>query len=79
MARFGRERLASLSGEEWLQWLAKTDPNGFNWQEEGKILLSLPYAPEGIMVDDEVLGCLIEATLNFVSQSGKKMREEPDV
>lgn len=69
MARFGRERLASLTGKHWLQWIEGSDPSGFNWTEKGEILISLPYAPEGITVDQPVLQELINAALHLAAKS----------
>jgi hypothetical protein len=69
MARFGRRGLASLSGPEWLEWLHHSDPNDFDWLGRGKILLSLPYAPEERAVDQGDLDVLITAALRLVGSS----------
>ena len=69
MARFGREKQASLSGTEWLHWLQQVDPNGFNWSKEGEILLSLPYAPPDRELERRSLEHLIDAALAMVVNS----------
>lgn len=45
IARVGRAQAAALTGERWLAWLQEHDPAGFAWQQHGKPLLTLPYAP----------------------------------
>lgn len=69
MARFGRKRQASLSGDEWLHWLQQADPNGFDWSSEGEILLSLPYAPPERELERRSLEHLIDAALAMVVNS----------
>ncbi len=69
MARFGRKGLASLSGKEWLEWLHQYDPNGFDWLSRGGVLLSLPYAPEDLAVNQGDLDVLITAALRLVGNS----------
>lgn len=48
VARFGRNACAALSGQEWLSWLRSRDPKQFDWEREGKLLATLPYAPKGV-------------------------------
>jgi hypothetical protein len=67
MVQFGRERLASLSGESWLQWLKETDPEGFDWVEHGRLLTCLPYAREGTPCNDDEMARLIEAALKRIA------------
>lgn len=42
----GRDACAGLEGKKWLEWLAKNDPQGFDWKQKAKILIEAPYAPE---------------------------------
>jgi hypothetical protein len=65
MARLGRPACAGLTGEAWLVWLAAEDPQGFPWDERGRVLLSAPYAPPG-RVPGADLRDLIEAALVWV-------------
>lgn len=44
--QYGRKSCAGLEGQTWLEWLSQNDPAGFNWQQDGKILIEAPYAPE---------------------------------
>jgi len=69
IARFGREKTASISGFEWLAWLQQSDPNGFDWTERGHILLNLPYAPEDWQAKPGELDELISAALELVAHS----------
>ncbi|MBK1703580.1 DUF4381 domain-containing protein, partial [Halochromatium glycolicum] len=45
MARHGRAHCAGLHGQAWLDWLTEQDPDGFDWRQEGQILIRAPYAP----------------------------------
>ena len=64
VARIGREEAAGLTGEEWLEWLEKQDPEEFPWTREGKALITVPYAPPGhCPVSREQVERLIEAAL----------------
>jgi len=67
IARFGREKTASISGPEWLAWLQQSDPNGFNWSERGGILLNLPYAPDSWQAKPGELDALILAALKLAA------------
>lgn len=69
IARFGRQGQASLSGKEWLEWLQQTDPNGFDWVNRGQVLISLPYAPEDWVDDQNQVDGLISASLELVGSS----------
>ncbi len=69
IARFGRERAARLSGEEWLQWLREHDPNDFDWPGRGRILLQLPYAPDDWTPEEAGLDELIRAAQRMVRDS----------
>jgi len=67
IARFGREKTARISGAEWLVWLQRTDPTGFDWSGRGGILLNLPYAPENLQGKPGELDDLILAALKLVA------------
>ena len=69
IARFGREKTASISGDEWLAWLQQSDPNGFDWSGRGGILLNLPYAPDGRQAKPGELDALILAALKLAAHS----------
>lgn len=45
LKRFPRKECAGLVGTAWLQWLAKHDPKGFDWETKGTLLVEMPYAP----------------------------------
>ncbi len=45
VARLGRRQAAGLSGNAWLNWLHEQDPQEYDWQRKGNLLLTLPYAP----------------------------------
>jgi hypothetical protein len=75
MARGGREHVAALSGEAWLDWLSRHDPNGFDWHRHDDLLLRLPYAPQNSnRADDPALRqrlqTLIDAALPWTRRPG---------
>lgn len=45
LRRFPRKECAALTGNAWLKWLAKHDPNSFDWETKGILLIEVPYAP----------------------------------
>lgn len=68
MARYGRAACAGLHGRDWLDWLAEHDPEGFDWRDEGRLLLSAPYAPEAVsQARDAQLERLIEAAEPWIT------------
>jgi hypothetical protein len=71
MARFGRRSCAGLTGNDWLEWLRKHDPHGFDWTTEGRLLLELPYAPPGARVQPILVHDLINAALGWVEAEGR--------
>lgn len=60
-----REACAGLIGKKWLEWLQEHDPKGFNWQENGSILLIAQYTPQINDVQNQLLE-LILAAKNWV-------------
>lgn len=72
MARHGRESCAGLTGRPWLEWLTLHDPQGFDWQKEGAVLVHAPYAPAAKVGGTEHLLRLIDAAQNWLAAQGKK-------
>jgi hypothetical protein len=72
IARHGRKQIANLNGNDWLNWLANSDPNGFDWRSEADILLVLPYAPPPAENHQQKLQRLIKAALQLVAHSHRK-------
>ena len=70
IAQFGRPRIASLTGDEWLQCLQRLDTSGFSWPEHGRILLTLPYAPDSGKGDEDAIDDLIQAALLMIRHTG---------
>ncbi len=68
IARCGRSRTAALSGQAWLAWLQNNDRSGFDWQENGQLLVALPYAPPDREADRDALRELIDAAIRWVSE-----------
>lgn len=66
IARCGRRACAGLEGDDWLAWLKRNDPDRFDWPDEGRLLLDLPYAPSGVNVDPGRLERLINAARAWV-------------
>ncbi|MCM8856892.1 MAG: DUF4381 domain-containing protein [Candidatus Thiodiazotropha sp.] len=68
IARCGREQTASLTDDAWLDWLQSNDSTGFQWQEKGRLLLELPYAPPDRTAEKTELEQLINAAIHWVSE-----------
>jgi len=66
MARTARDECAGLAGAQWLQWLTERDPQGFDWNEYGRLLTEVPYAPPGTQVDADDLRRLLDAAGRWV-------------
>ena len=47
--KFGRNKCASLTGKEWLQWLKENNQNQFDWEKHGEELVQIQYAPEEVI------------------------------
>jgi hypothetical protein len=77
IARFGRSDCASLTGEEWLAWLAETDPNRVEWDARGAVLLRLPYSKEGTAEDARAVDDLIYAAIRLVGNSREDIYRRP--
>lgn len=74
VAQLGREQAAGLVGDSWLRWLEQKDPEHFDWQQEGKALITVPYAPPGqFPVSSEQVLRLIDAALIWARRkTGKR-------
>lgn len=68
VARCGRLKVAAMTGQAWLAWLHNNDKSGFDWQENGQLLLELPYAPPGRETDRAKVARLIDAAIHWVSE-----------
>ncbi|MBF0137397.1 MAG: DUF4381 domain-containing protein [Magnetococcus sp. DMHC-1] len=66
MTRFARQKVASLSGEAWLEFLATTGNNPAFTGGAGRILATAPYRP-GVAVDPEPL---LAAARGWIQQAG---------
>lgn len=64
--RFSRNDCASLMGEAWLQWLTEHDPKKFDWENKGRLLIELPYAPQNRKVAVNEVRTLIQAVKDWV-------------
>jgi hypothetical protein len=79
MARLGRHACAGLTGNDWLSWLQTNDPNGFDWQSRGHLLLEAPYAPPqglGAGTRSADLIALIDAAHDWVASEVPKKKSE---
>lgn len=63
-----REECASLAGKDWLIWLHKNDPRGFNWLQNGELLLSAQYQPSASNIDIGTVKKLINAAKQWVNK-----------
>lgn len=64
--KHGRAVCAGLEGREWLRWLARHDPNGFDWEREGAVIAQSPYAPEEQVLRGGSLERMIRAVEGWV-------------
>lgn len=64
--KHGRAVCAGLEGREWLRWLARHDPNGFDWEREGAVIAESPYAPEEQVLRGGSLERIIRAVEGWV-------------
>ena len=75
IVRCGREECAGLAGAGWLDWLSENDPEGFDWREQGKLLLALPYAPPDSHAqtgaDADILRRLVDAAIPWVRRESR--------
>ncbi len=76
IARHGRRACAGLTGEEWLEWLSRDDPTGFDWKSKGRVLLTLPYAPPRAQQGRNELKGLIDAALRSVIAGARQAASE---
>lgn len=77
MARHGRDACAGLTGTGWLDWLTEHDPKGFDWSDEGLLLLNLPYAPPGANeAETNQLRRLVDATQYWISRDDSQEADE---
>jgi hypothetical protein len=66
MARFSREQAAGLQGKEWLAWLRRNDPKGFDWEKYGKLLIDAPYNPHAKTISIAQIRALANAAKAWV-------------
>lgn len=78
MARCGRQHCAGLQGEIWLAWLKRNDPAGFDWLKHGRVLLDLPYAPDGYAAPPATWRRLLAATERWIFADAKQEPVAPD-
>lgn len=65
--RFPRKECAGLVGKAWLKWLKTHDPKQFNWEEKGKLLIEVPYAPLRTDLSLEEIKALIQAARYWIT------------
>jgi len=63
-----REQCAGLIGMQWLRWLHDHDPSGFNWTENGRVLIEAQYMPQSVTSDPQRLHQLIAAAQGWVQK-----------
>ncbi len=67
LQKFPRYKCASLTDKAWLKWLSQHDPNKFNWEQHGKSLLTLPYAPQNKTINQKEYTALIQAIKGWLA------------
>ncbi len=68
MLTTARSSCASLTGKHWLQWLEEHDPSGYNWSQQGELLIAAQYMPETASNDLGQIGALILAAQGWVKK-----------
>ncbi|MBX9621124.1 MAG: DUF4381 domain-containing protein [Alphaproteobacteria bacterium] len=66
MHQYSRVECAGLEGKVWLSWLKRHDPQQFDWETKGKILVEAPYSPSPIAVSLEEVLDFIKAIRRWV-------------
>jgi len=66
MQRYGRETVAGLTGQAWLQWLQTHDPAGFAWQTEGQLLVEMAYSPPTEQPDSATVQLIYQAVAHWL-------------
>lgn len=66
LKRYSREECAGLVGADWLKWLFKNDPQQFDWQTKGELLVKAPYTPLNSELPVNEIKDLIQATRYWV-------------
>jgi hypothetical protein len=66
MQRHSRQECAGLWGEDWLRWLSKKDPGGFDWSIGAVLMAEAPYALPGRKFPTQTLKSLISAAKKWV-------------
>lgn len=69
MQRYGRETCASLTGTRWLAWVAQHDPKQFDWVQQGRILIELPYMSPEVQIDIEQINMIYQAVGDWITHS----------
>ncbi len=64
--KHGRAVCAGLEGRDWLHWLSRHDPNGFDWERDGALIAESPYAPEEQVLRGGSLERMIRAVEGWV-------------
>jgi hypothetical protein len=64
--RYARKTCAGLTGIEWLQWLSQHDAQNFDWVNQGKLLIHVPYTPANDGLTAEQLTLLVQAAKGWV-------------
>jgi hypothetical protein len=78
VVRSGRQQAAGLTGEQWLYWLKVHDKTGFDWELQGRVLLTAPYMPPATNVNRDEVGKLIRAATRWIDAS-RPPRKEADL
>lgn len=63
-----RDQCAGLIGMQWLRWLHDHDPLGFNWVDNGRVLVEAQYMPQSVSSDPKQLNRLVEAAKGWVQR-----------
>lgn len=66
LRRYPRKECAGLIGDKWLKWLTQHDPKQFDWENKGRLLIDIPYAPLKSKMSTDQVKKLIQAAKDWV-------------
>jgi len=75
MVHSGRQQTAGLTGDNWLLWLTEHDNSGFDWEQQGQLLITVPYMPPTLSVERSELASLIGAATRWLRVSRTSSQE----
>ena len=67
MMKYQRIQCAGLYGDDWLKWLNQHDPKGFDWLNNGQLLIKEAYSGQQSLIKKNELKQLLTATQKLIN------------